>query len=220
MSFLAGPTTFKTADQGLTCGDKFYDTGGASGDYDNSEFITTIISPDSSSDKVTVTFTSFNVQFGWDALYVHDGPDASFPIIDSGNPPTANFPAGGYYGTTIPGPFTASHSSGALTFVFMSDYAFPYSGWVADVTCTPLSVEDIAFENFTYYPNPVENNLIIRATNEIESVRVYNLLGQEIMNVKPNTATPIIEMSGLQTGTYLMKVSIEGNEKTYRLLKK
>ena len=220
MSYLAGPTSFKTADLGLSCGDLFFDTGGSQGDYGNDEFITTIISPSTSNEKVTVTFTTFDVEYGWDALYVHNGPDASYPIIDSGNPPTANFPAGGYYGNTIPGPFTSSHSSGALTFVFMSDYAFPYPGWEASVFCSPLSVEDQAFESFTYYPNPVENNLVLRAVNEIQTVNIFNLLGQEVMTLSPNATTPTINLESLQTGTYLMKVSIDGNEKTYRILKK
>lgn len=219
-SFLAGPKTFKTADFGLVCGDKFYDTGGASGDYGLGENVTTIISPNSSDEKVTVTFTSFDVEFGWDVLYVHNGPDASYPLIDSGNAATADFPAGGYYGQTNPGPFTSTDSSGALTFVFRSDLAFPYSGWSADVTCTPLGIADQAFESFSYYPNPVENTLNLKANNQIESVTIYNLLGQEVMSSSPNSTTSTLEMGNLQTGTYLMKVSINGNEETFRLLKK
>lgn len=55
-SSLAGPTTFKTADIALTCGDKYYDTGGPSGDYGNDEFITTIIAPDNSNEKLPYHF--------------------------------------------------------------------------------------------------------------------------------------------------------------------
>lgn len=141
-------------------------------------------------------------------------------MIDSGNGPTPNFPAGGYYGQTIPGPFTSTHTSGALTFVFRSDFGIPRTGWEADIVCTPLSVADQAFENFTFYPNPVANTLTLKAGNEIQNVAIYNMLGQEVININPNTTTPSINISNLQTGTYLMKVSIDGNMKTYRLLKK
>ena len=220
MSFLAGPTTFKTAAIPPVCGDKFYDTGGANGDYQNNEFVTWIISPDVEGDHITVTFTQFNVETAWDALYVHNGPDASYPLIPSGNGPTANFPAGGYYGVGLPGPFTSTHSSGALTFVFMSDSAFPYSGWVADVTCESLGVENQTFENFTFYPNPVDNTLNLKANSEIQTVIVYNLLGQEVLKALPNNSTPTLEVGNLPTGAYLMKVTIDGNEKAYRLLKK
>lgn len=219
-SLLAGPIWFKTAVISPSCGDKFYDTGGPNGNYQNEENITWIITPDVPGDHITVTFTSFDTDFGWDALYVHNGPDETYPLIASGNGPTAEFPAGGYYGSFIPGPFTSTHSSGALTFVFRSDYGVTRPGWVADVTCESLGVENPTFENFTYYPNPVENNLVLRVANEIQNVKIYNLLGQEVMNVTPKAATPTIDMGGLQTGTYLMKVSIDGNENTYRILKK
>ncbi|MDP2685585.1 MAG: CUB domain-containing protein, partial [Aequorivita sp.] len=133
LSQYAGPITFATPP---ACGGKFYDTGGPGGDYDNNENVTTVISPVNAGEQVTVTFTAFDVETAWDALYVYDGPDASFPIISSGNPQTnGGFPAGGYYGTTIPGPFVSSDASGALTFVFMSDGSVPRAGWEADVTC-------------------------------------------------------------------------------------
>lgn len=220
MSYLAGPTTFKTAVIPPVCGELFYDTGGEYGDYGGSENVTTIISPDNQGDTVTVTFYTFDTDFNWDVLYVHNGPDATYPLIDSGNAPTPNFPAGGYYGQTIPGPFTSTHSSGALTFVFRSDYDVNRAGWEAEIVCSPLSVADQAFENFTYYPNPVENSLTLKAANNIQTVKIYNLLGQEVMTVSPNVTTPTIELGSLQTGTYLMKVSIDGNENAYRLLKK
>src|SRR5690606_13026384 len=118
LSQYAGPISFATQP---SCGGKFYDTGGPTGDYGNSENVTTTITP-AAGELVTVTFVSFDVESNWDALYVYDGPDASAPIISSGNPPTnSGFPAGGYYGTTNPGPFVSSHATGALTFVFMSD---------------------------------------------------------------------------------------------------
>lgn len=220
LSFLAGPTSFKTADELLTCGDKFYDSGGPDGDYRGSEHTTTIIVPENEGDAVTVTFTAFDVDFGWDVLYVHNGPDATYPLIDSGNNPTPNFPGGGYYGQSIPGPFTSTHESGALTFVFMSDYAGNRAGWEADVTCGRLNVGSSEFTNFTFYPNPVTNTLSLHANEAIQNIAIYNLLGQEVLNAQPNSTTPNIEMEHLTTGAYLMKVTIDGNEKTYRLLKK
>ncbi|HET8837902.1 MAG TPA: choice-of-anchor J domain-containing protein, partial [Flavobacteriaceae bacterium] len=153
MSDLSGPISFDTEVAPPVCGGNFYDAGGPAGDYDNDANVTTVISPVTSGEAVTVTFTAFDVEAGWDVLYVYDGPDATYPLIDSGNPVTnGGFPAGGYYGTNIPGPFTSSDPSGALTFVFMSDPSFAFAGWEADVTCavppacpepTDLMVTDI-----------------------------------------------------------------------------
>ena len=219
-SFLAGPTTFKTADDPLTCGDKFYDTGGPNGNYGNNEFITTIIEPMIPGDPVNVTFNSFDTDFGWDVLYVHNGPDASYPLISSGNGPTPHFPAGGYYGQTIPGPFTSTHSSGALTFVFRSDFGVNRAGWNADVNCEQLNVFDASFDNFSFYPNPVKNTLTLNSKNPIQSIIVHNLLGQEVSKSNPNSINPVVNMGSLQSGVYLMTVTINNTEKTFRLLKK
>ncbi len=122
-------------------GDHFYDTGGASADYSSSETETTVISPTNSGDVVTVTFTSFDVESGWDGLMIYDGPDTSAPLIDSGstNNRTA-CPNGAWTGTGAYAPsaaFMSTHSSGSLTFVFTSDGSVTKSGWDATVSCGP-----------------------------------------------------------------------------------
>lgn len=219
-SFLAGPSTFKTARISPSCGERFYDSGGANGDYSNNEHSTWIITPDVPGDHITVTFTEFDVQFGWDVLYVFNGPDATYPMIPSGNGPTANFPAGGYYGNTPPGPFTSTHSSGALTFVFMSDYDITSTGWAADVTCESLSVNAENFQGFNFYPNPVDNTLHIHANNSIDNIKIFNMLGQEVLNADGGNSEMSIDVDHLSAGAYLLKVMINGAEKTSKLIKK
>ncbi|MBZ0243665.1 MAG: hypothetical protein K8F24_10655, partial [Bacteroidales bacterium] len=139
LSQLAGPVKFSTLP---TCGGKFYDSGGPHQNYSDNENITTVISPEIYGDPVTVTFTLFDVEDEFDALYVYDGPDTDSPMISSGNPETySGFPAGGYYGVLNPGPFTSTHPSGALTFVFLSSDLGVYPGWEADVSCIPVGIE-------------------------------------------------------------------------------
>src|SRR5690606_8723072 len=41
----------------------------------------------------------------------------------------------GNLNTTLPGPFTSTHVSGALTFVFVSDSSVSYAGWTGVLTC-------------------------------------------------------------------------------------
>ncbi|MBP8238810.1 MAG: hypothetical protein KAX50_02540, partial [Saprospiraceae bacterium] len=123
----------------LTCGSIFYDSGGASGSYSSNENTTTTICPTNPGEVVTVTFSSFNTETSFDKLYVYNGPNASSPQISSGNgvgSGICNTIAGGFWGTTIPGPFTSSHPGGCLTFVFCSDGSLTYSGWAANITCS------------------------------------------------------------------------------------
>lgn len=119
------------------CGDSFYDSGGPSGDYNDNEFETTVITPTNVGDVVTVTFTSFDLESGWDFLYVYNGPDATYPSL------------GTFSGNTIPGPFTSSDTSGALTFIFDSDTSNVGTGWEANVTCAPYVPPTICGSTFT-----------------------------------------------------------------------
>ena len=121
-----------------SCGDVFYDTGGSNSNYSNNENYITTICPETAGSDVTLTFNTFGVETGWDALYVFDGPNVNSPLISSGNPASNfGFPPGGYWGNIIPGPFTSSHTSGCITLQFMSDTYVTDDGWDLDVTCSP-----------------------------------------------------------------------------------
>ena len=72
---------------------------------------------------------------------------------------------------------------------------------------------------FTYYPNPVNNTLTLNAQNNIENVRMYNMLGQEVMNAQPQAVDSDIDMSSLETGTYFVQVTIASITKTVRVVK-
>lgn len=111
-----------------TCGENFFDNGGVTANYTNGITAatgTTIICPNNPGNVVTVNFTSFATESGWDFLKIYDGNSSAAILL------------GNFSGTTIPGPFTASTNTGCLTFVFTSDNAINAAGWNANVTCAP-----------------------------------------------------------------------------------
>ncbi|MDR6966721.1 alpha-tubulin suppressor-like RCC1 family protein/ligand-binding sensor domain-containing protein [Flavobacterium arsenatis] len=83
-----------------------------------------------------------------------------------------------------------------------------------------LSVEDLSQMNsLKIYPNPVTDALNIVAMQDIASVSVYNMLGQEVI-VKAIHANEVsINMSNLASGTYLVKVNTENSTKTVKIVK-
>ncbi|WP_426430748.1 T9SS type A sorting domain-containing protein [Winogradskyella sp. HB-48] len=208
----------------------FLDSGGQSGNYSNSENITYTICPDSPGDVVTVEFISFNTENNgasacYDGLTVYDGADTAAPTI---NPPGGGTiwcwdrndatPAGtgDLQGMMI----TSTDPSGCVTFVFTSDSSVVRSGWVANVLCNPLSIDNLEdAAAFTYYPNPVQNTLTLNAQNTIENVAMYNMLGQEVLIATPNAVNSELDMSNLQDGTYFVKVTIANTTKTIRVVK-
>ncbi|MGM0635008.1 MAG: T9SS type A sorting domain-containing protein [Bacteroidota bacterium] len=98
--------------------------------------------------------------------------------------------------------------------------ALPSGGALVELEMIELSSEEFNSENFSYYPNPVESNLQVRAANTIEKVEIFNTLGQRLSTERPNNASPSINMSNLQSGVYLMKVTIEGATESFQVIKK
>ena len=74
--------------------------------------------------------------------------------------------------------------------------------------------------NFSYYPNPVKNVLTLSYSQDISNVEVYNLLGQKMSANTIGANLGQVNMSGLASGTYLVKVTAADNQtKTIRVIK-
>tara|TARA_R110002073_G_scaffold335320_1_gene527000 strand:+ start:13451 stop:15034 length:1584 start_codon:yes stop_codon:yes gene_type:complete len=85
----------------------------------------------------------------------------------------------------------------------------------------PLGIEDnVNVNEFKLYPNPVQDKLNLRAQDNIENVSIYNMLGQEVLRQAPNKNSSEINMSALQTGSYFVKVTINGVTKTKQIIKR
>ena len=108
-----------------TCSGTFFDSGG-SGNYSNNENHIYTLCPDTVNTDLKLDFTNFDVESGYDFLYVYDGTSTSATLIGqyhNGNPP--------------PSSITATSASGCLTFRFTSDYSVTGSGWEASISCIP-----------------------------------------------------------------------------------
>jgi len=82
-----------------------------------------------------------------------------------------------------------------------------------------LGIDDAELSQFTYFPNPVNNVLTIKAQASIDNITVYNMLGQAVVRSTPNTNDSTVDMSALQTGAYFVQVSINNTLKTVRVIK-
>ncbi len=89
--------------------------------------------------------------------------------------------------------------------------------WEGD--CNPLSVSENALAGFSYFPNPTTDILSLKSASIIESVSLYNLLGQQVLSTAVAATTSEINLAGLTTGTYIMKVTVDGQEGTFKVLK-
>ena len=154
---------------------------------------------------------------GWDhEIAVYTGSCGVFTCVDSADSGVTSgteslsisVTAGTQYWLNI-GQWSSSsdNSEGAYTFNATSSDG------------VSLGLEDMEISQFTYYPNPVNNILTLDAQKNIESVVAYNMLGQEVLRLSPNTVNTEVDMSSLVSGAYFVKVSIQGATKTVRIIK-
>ncbi|WP_375561698.1 CUB domain-containing protein [Bernardetia sp. OM2101] len=110
-----------------TCFSEFFDSGGSGGEYNDDENFVHTFNPTSPTDKISVTFTSFDVEnqatCNFDRLIIYDGPTTASPVL------------GTFCGTTLPPTFTSTDASGSLTFEFISDGFVTEAGWEAEISC-------------------------------------------------------------------------------------
>ena len=82
-----------------------------------------------------------------------------------------------------------------------------------------LSTQNHFFQNFQYYPNPVNSTLNLEATSRIDRIEIYNIAGKKIYSNTIGSLTHQLDVSFTSAGIYLMKVYIEDQEKTFKLIK-
>ena len=142
-----------------TCTGDFYDSGGPSASYQNSETYILTFYPSTPGAMIRFNFTSFSTELNYDTLTIYNGINSAAPLI------------GRYHGTTGPGSVTANNASGALTFRFHSDGYLTAAGWAATISCVSGIIVDPAFLsaapvstdqiNLTWGKNPSNQDVMV-----------------------------------------------------------
>ncbi|MBI5218848.1 MAG: gliding motility-associated C-terminal domain-containing protein [Bacteroidia bacterium] len=115
-----------------TCSGHFYDSGGPSANYSNSENYVMTFCSDNPGEHIRFDFSSFYTEDNigttfYDYLEVYDGNSTAATLIFK--------LAGQASGSDLP-PIIISTDS-CITFKFVSDASGIYSGWDASISCTP-----------------------------------------------------------------------------------
>jgi hypothetical protein len=107
-----------------------------------------------------------------------------------------------------------------IRFLYWSDDAgFNFMDDASMVEDTTASVDDLKKFNFSAYPNPASNNLNLSASKNIDTVEIFNLIGQKVLHVNPNKISTSINVSTLNNGIYIIKTTIEGLKGSYKFVK-
>ena len=71
---------------------------------------------------------------------------------------------------------------------------------------------------FIAYPNPTSDMLTLEAEEEITSVAIYNILGQQMFTSEISAITAQIDISNFDTGVYFVKAVIGNSEGTIKII--
>jgi hypothetical protein len=82
-----------------------------------------------------------------------------------------------------------------------------------------LSNESWESNSVKVYPNPVKGILNLSYSEAINSVKVINMLGQELLSKEVNAATAQIDLSNFTNGSYIIQITIGSTAKTVKVIK-
>lgn len=87
------------------------------------------------------------------------------------------------------------------------------------VSSMALSLDEFELNRIKYFYNQGTKNLNIKSQVILNDLRVYNILGQEAMRSSLNSTNTDVNLSELNSGVYIAKVSAaDGASKTFKLL--
>ncbi len=81
--------------------------------------------------------------------------------------------------------------------------------------CELSSTNELVNESFSLYPNPVSNEMIVEAQNDIERVEIYNMLGERVLslNCGVHASTKVdLSVGKLETGIYVISLFFENDK--------
>jgi len=76
----------------------------------------------------------------------------------------------------------------------------------------PNAVEAHALASVTLYPNPVDDYFVVKCEEQVARIRIYNVLGLQVLEQSILQQGQSVSVDGLPSGTYLVKVEAQSGE--------
>ncbi|TAF10853.1 MAG: T9SS C-terminal target domain-containing protein [Flavobacteriia bacterium] len=114
---------------------------------------------------------------------------------------------------------TGSAKNALYQFLLTSNLSSVYIDNIYLHKNTILSSDNFAVSQVKLYPNPTASTLNIEALANIQSIAIYNIIGQEVMTKEVNSSTISLDVSSLKSGVYVIKTMIDGNLSSTKFIK-
>ena len=82
------------------------------------------------------------------------------------------------------------------------------------------SVKNNSIEGFATYPNPITNKkfTISSSNSSVKNIAIFNVLGKKVLTTSFSGAKSTIDVSAINSGIYILKVTEEGKTATKKLV--
>ena len=80
-------------------------------------------------------------------------------------------------------------------------------------------IKDLKKNTIVMYPNPASSVLNFSSEDAIETIEIYNIMGQKVVNAKPSQNTATVDVSGLMNGVYIVNTTVNGKQNSARFIK-
>jgi hypothetical protein len=85
----------------------------------------------------------------------------------------------------------------------------------------PLGVTNFDDLKFSAYPNPTNDNWVIKTQKtNISSIKVFDIQGKKVISILPNSDEFVIDGSSLKSGLYFARIKTDSGSKLIKLIKK
>lgn len=83
----------------------------------------------------------------------------------------------------------------------------------------PLSIDRFELNALSVYPIPTKDILNVSYKSEINTVKIYNLLGQEVYANRATSANLQLDLSSLYSGPYIVKLISKEGKHSFKIIK-
>lgn len=213
-TILTGPVVVMDTLVVNECGFNFMDPGGFDDYSDSTDIIQTFV-PTEPGHKIHVEWIDFSVEPSTgcqnDVLRVYNGMDIHAPLVNK------------LCGAALPENILADNPDGALTFRFLSSVAKTFPGWLARVTCVPVSaVRKNNPINVLVYPNPTSGivNISLGQPGDYR-INITDTWGRSIKNISlHHQQFAQIDMTQMSSGIYFAVIQKDRNTITKKFIVK
>lgn len=211
----SGPDAYSISGLILTDADwcsgvAFTDPGGANGMYKNGQIVIKTFYP-TSCDRLKLVFTEFSTEADYDFVDVFDGPSTNSPPFLFGSQLSGN---------KIPGPFTSTHPTGAITVRFIADAGVTDKGWIAHFELGVLDVEDVKTANSVKVSQTSAKGVFaVTSKSKVKGYSVVDTSGKVIMKTDRVNGNVQIDLSAYPKGVYVVTVTTETGTVTQKIIK-